>query len=220
MGDYFKDIPSKIFFKVLNQKVRCQATCDLVIKFLKVEYLAKQKYKTRAQAPGVSTLQNTTLSSLSCGIVFSELDAFIELKLQKNLIKRKKRKVNFECRNLRYRVKADTNLERRGRITNSYLKTSPRDSQSQNFKNLFYVRHLRNWLLLLGGSLKDATFVYNLLCRKFQILCLIPSLSSTVGVFSLKKDQRRFLGLNFLLTRCGSNCTNLLSMLKNNSNII
>ena len=220
VGDYFKDIPSKMFFKALNQKVRCQATCDLVIKFLKVEYLAKQKYKTRAQAPGISTLQNTTLSSLSCGIVFSELDAFIELKLQKNLIKRKKRKVNFECRNLRYQVKVDTNLERRGRITNSYLKTSPRDFQSQNFKNLFYVRHLKNWLLLLGGPLKDATFVYNLLCRKFQILCLTPSLSSTVGVFSLKKDQRRFLGLNLLLTRCGSNRTNLLSMLKNNSNII
>ena len=132
-----------MFLRVLNKKVKCSSTYDLIVKFLKAEYLAKQKPNVRTQPIDIRALQNNTLSSLSCGIVFCEFDAFIELRLRKNLTKSKNREVNFAYRNLWYEVKAHNNFERRRRLLNSYLKTSPRDFQTQYFKKLFYVRYLK-----------------------------------------------------------------------------
>ena len=217
-----ENIPNTTILKVLRKRIHCPVTTSLLTQNLKANYIISndlKKQKSNARL-GIYTLQSTSLNPLFYGIVLNELDEFVELKLRKNFFKSKKRTGNFEYRSLRYRIKSKINSNKRWGLINKCFKVQQKTFQNQHFKKLFYVRYLKNWLLLLGGSYEEANTTYNLMFGKLQTLGLTTSLGSKARISLLIKGSHRFLGVRIFVPERTNGFANFSRIMKTNHNLI
>jgi hypothetical protein len=117
------------------------------------------------------------------------LDEFIEEELKIEYTKGKKRKANLEYRKLRYRIKRETDLKKRRVLINECLKVPSKDFYDPDFKRLFYVRYVDDWVILMTGSLKEAKNVRDLVSRKLQSIGLTLNFEKT-HITSLRGKER------------------------------
>lgn len=219
---FIENIPNITILKVLRKRIHCPVTISLLTQNLKANYIISnglKKQKSNARL-GIYTLQSTSLNPLFCGIVLNELDEFVGLKLRKNFFKSKKRTVNFEYRSLRYGIKNKFNYNKRWGLINKYFKAQQKTFQNQHSKKLFYVRYLKNWLLLLGGSHEEANTTSNLIFGKLQTLGLTTSLDSKACIRLLLKGPHRFLGVRIFVPERPNGFANFSRIMKTNHNLI
>ena len=74
----------------------------------------------------------------------------------------------MEYRKLRYQIKRETNLKKRRALINECLKVPSKDFYNPDFKRLFSVRYVDDWVILITGSIKEAKDVRDLVSRKLQ----------------------------------------------------
>jgi len=217
-----ENIPNTTILKVLRKRIHCPVTTSLLTQNLKANYIISNDLKNQKSNArlGIYTLQSTSLNPLFYGIVLNELDEFVELKLRKNFFKSKKRTGNFEYRSLRYRIKSKINSNKRRGLINKCFKVQQKTFQNQHFKKLFYVRYLKNWLLLLGGSYEEANTTYNLMFGKLQTLGLTTSLGSKARISLLIKGSHRFLGVRIFVPERTNGFANFSRIMKTNHNLI
>ena len=115
---------------------------------------------------------NIVLSLLFSNIVLHELDEFIDKELKKEFTKGEKRKANLEYRKLRYRIKRENDLKKRRVLIKNCGKVPSKDFHDLNFKRLFYVRYVNDWVILVAGSLEETKVIRNKVSDKLQSLCL------------------------------------------------
>jgi group II intron reverse transcriptase/maturase len=223
----FDNIQHDMIIKGLKRKVDCVGTLTLVKRILKAGYvldkdlknIGKKKKNVKVYQTNIGTPQGIVLSPLFSNIVLHELDEFIEGKLKTEYTKGKKRKANLEYRKLRYRIKRETDLKKRRVLINECLKVPSKDFYDPDFKRLFYVRYVDDWVILMTGSIKEAKDIRDLVYRKLQSIGLTLNLEKT-HITSLRGNKKcHFLGVNFFIRKNTEKHYKPVSLVKKNTTI-
>jgi RNA-directed DNA polymerase len=199
----FDNIPHNMIIEGISRRVNCPATLNLIKKILNAGYildseLKNQKSKAKVYRSKVGTPQGIVLSLLFCNIVLHELDRFVEEDLKSKYSIGKQRKANLEYRKLRYRIKCETDKNKKKKLINQCLKIPSKDFHDANFKRLYYIRYADDWIILLAGSYEDAITIRSKTSDKLRSLGLTLSLNKT-RITSLRSSKCRFLGVDFFI---------------------
>lgn len=221
----FDNIQHDMIIKGLKRKVDCVSTLTLVKRILNAGYVLDEDLKkigkknAKVYRTNKGHPQGIVLSPLFSNIVLHELDEFIEGKLKSEYTKGKKRKANLEYRKLRYRIKRETDLKKRRVLINECLKVPSKDFYDPNFKRLFYVRYVDDWVILMTGSIKEAKDVRDLVSKKLQSIGLILNLEKT-HITSLRgNNECHFLGMDFFIRKNTDKHHKPVSLVKKNTTI-
>ena len=221
----FDNIQHDMIIKGLKRKVDCVSTLTLVKRILNAGYVLDEDLKkigkknAKVYRTNKGTPQGIVLSPLFNNIVLHELDEFIERKLKTEYTKGKKRKVNLEYRKLRYRIKRETDLKKRRALINECLKVPSKNFYDTDFKRLFYVRYVDDWVILMIGSMKEAKDIRELVSRKLQSLGLTLSLEKT-HITPLRGNKKcHFLGVDFFIRKNTDKHYKPVSLVKKNTTI-
>merc|ERR1712106_1100431 len=221
----FDNIPHNMILKGLKRKIDCVSTLTLVKRILSAGYVLDENLKkvgkknAKVHRTSVGTPQGIVLSPLFSNIVLHELDEFIQEKLKVEYTKGDKRKANLEYRRLRYRIKRETDLKKRRALINYCLKVPSKDFHDPDFKRLFYVRYVDDWVILIAGSLEEANIIRNLVSKKLQSLGLTLNLEKT-HITSLRgKEKSRFLGVDFFIRKNTDKHYKPVSLVEKNTTI-
>ena len=220
----FDNIQYDMIMKGLKRKVDCVSTLTLVKRILNAGYVLDEdlkngKKKAKIFQTNKGTPQGIVLSPLFSNIVLHELDKFIEGELKIEYTKGEKRKANLEYRKLRYRIKRETDLKKRCALINECLKVPSKDFYDSNFKRLFYVRYVDDWVILMTGSIKEAKDVRDLVSKKLQSIGLTLNLEKT-HITSLRgNDKCHFLGVDFFIRKNTDKHHKPVSLVKKNTTI-
>lgn len=220
----FDNIPHSQIMKRIKQKVDCLPTINLVKKILDAGYILDEDLKKfgrkNAQVfkPDVGTPQGIILSPLFSNIVLHELDKFIEVILKEEFSKGKKRKANLEYRKLRYQIKKEDNLKKRRKLIEDCKSVPSKSIEDPDFKRLFYVRFVDDWVILVSGSLSDSRLIRDRVSRKLRELGLELNMEKT-KITSLREGKCRFLGIDFFIRKNTNQHYKPVSLVKKNTNI-
>ena len=205
--DCFDNIPHNMIIKRLKRKVDCVSTLTIVKRILSAGYVQDEDLKkvgkknAKVYRTNLGTPQGIVLSSLFSNIVLHELDEFIQGKLKVEYTKGKKRKANLEYCKLRDQIKRETDLKKRRVLINKCLKIPSKDFYDLDFKRLFYVRYVDDWVILISGSLEETKVIRNLVSKKLQSLGLTLNMEKA-HITSLRgKEKRCFLGVDFFIRK-------------------
>lgn len=221
----FDNIQHDMIIKGLKRKVDCVSTLTLVKRILNAGYVLDEDLKkvgkknAKVYRTNTGIPQGVVLSPLFSNIVLHELDEFIEGKLKIEYTKGKRRKANLEYRKLRYRIKRETDLKKRRVLINECLKIPSKDFYDPDFKRLFYVRYVDEWVILMTGSIKEAKDVRDLVSKKLQRIGLTLNLEKT-HITSLRgKEKCHFLGVDFFIRKNTDKHHKPVSLVKKNTTI-
>jgi len=221
----FDNIQHDMIIKGLKRKVDCVSTLTLAKRILSAGYVLNEDLKkvgkknAKVYRTNVGTPQGVVLSPLFSNIVLHELDEFIEGKLKIEYTKGKKRKANLEYRKLRYRIKRETDLKKRRALINECLKVPSKDFYDPDFKRLFYVRYVDDWVILMTGSIKEAKDLRDLVSRKLQSIGLTLNLEKTHIISLRGKEKCHFLGVDFFIRKNTDKHHKPVSLVKKNTTI-
>ena len=218
----FDNIPHNMILKGLKRKVDCPRTLTLINKILNAGYILDEDLKkvgrksAKVHKSSIGIPQGIVLSPLFSNIVLHELDVYIkeELKFEKG----KKRTANLEYRKLRYRIKRENDLKKRRRLINDCRKVPSKNFNDPNFKRLFYVRYVDDWVLLVAGSFEDAKVIRNKVSEKLKKLGLTLNIEKT-QITLLRKGKCRFLGIDFLIRKNTEEHHKPIRLVKKNTTI-
>jgi group II intron reverse transcriptase/maturase len=203
----FDNIQHNMIMKVLKRKVDCVSTLTLVKRILNAGYVLDEDLKkvgeknTKIYRTNTGIPQGVVLSSVLCNIILHQLDEFIEGKLKIEYTKGKQRRTNLEYRKLRYRIKRETDSKKRRVLINECLKVPSKDLYDPDFKRLFYVRYVDDWIILMTGPIKEAKDVRDLVSRKLQSIGLTLNLEKTHIISLRGKKKCHFLGVDFFIRK-------------------
>lgn len=221
----FDNIQHDMILKGLKRKVDCVSTLTLVKRILNAGYVLDEDLKrigkknAKVYRTNEGTPQEIVLSPLFSNIVLHELDEFIEGKIKIEYTKGEKRKANLEYRKLRYRIKRETDLKKRRVLINKCLKVPSKDFYDPNFKKLFYVRHVDDWVILMTGSIMEAKDVRDLVSKKLRSIGLTLNLEKT-QIISLRGNNKcHFLGVDFFIRKSTDKHHKPVSLVKKNTTI-
>lgn len=202
----FDSVPHEIILKGLMQKVDCDVTLNLIRQILNAGYILSENRKkigiknVRTNATGVGIPSGIILSSFFINMVLHELDKFVNESLCKKYNISIEQKTNLKSDELKYQVERKISMKRRHVLMDHCEIVPLKCFYKIEFKRLFYVRYIDEWVILLVGSLKDVKFVQNKIFKKLQNLGLTLN-KEKIRILSLKKDKCRFLGVDFSMSK-------------------
>jgi len=88
-----------------------------------------------------------------------------------------------------------------------------------NFRRLYYVRYVDNWVILVTGSLKEAKVICDQVSNKLKSLGLTLNLENS-HITSLKNGKCQFLGIDFFILKNIDNYHKLTTLMKKNDTTI
>ena len=107
----------------------------------------------------------------------------------------------MEYHKLKYLINHENDLKKKRVLINKCFKVLSVDFHAIDFKRLFYVRYVDNWVILLTGSYDKAKTIYNKVSKKLQKLGLNLNMKKTY-ITSLKRERRCcFLGVDFFIRK-------------------
>jgi group II intron reverse transcriptase/maturase len=220
----FDNIPHKMILKGLKRKVDCTTTLNLIKRILNAGYILNDDLKkvgpknAKVYKSDIGTPQGIVLSPLFSNIVLHELDEFIINELKSACTVGKKRKANLEYRKLRYQIKSEDNLNKRRVLINNCQKIPLKDINDSEFKRLFYVRYVDDWVVLVAGSMEESKVICNKISDKLRSLGLTLNMEKT-HITSLRDGKCRFLGMDFFIRKNTEKHRKPVRLVKKNTTI-
>jgi len=221
----FDNIPHSMILKGLRRRVDCPATINLIKQILSAGYILNEDLKkvgrkrVKVHKSNIGTPQGIVLSPLFSNIVLHELDVFVEDELKLKFTKGKQRRANPVYRRLNYQIKKDKDQKKKRKLVKQRLKVYSKDIYDPNFRRLYYVRYVDDWVILVAGSFKEAKVIRDQVSNKLKSLGLTLNLEKT-HITSLRDGKCRFLGIDFFIRKNDEKHHKLTTLVKKNNTII
>ena len=221
----FDNIPHSTILKGLRRRVDCPATINLIKQILSAGYILNEDLKkvgrkrVKVHKSNIGTPQGIVLSPLFSNIVLHELDVFVEDELKLKFTKGKQRRANPVYRRLNYQIKKDKDQKKKRKLVKQRLKVYSKDIYDPNFRRLYYVRYVDDWVILVAGSFKEAKVIRDQVSNKLKSLGLTLNLEKT-HITSLRDGKCRFLGIDFFIRKNDEKHHKLTTLVKKNNTII
>ncbi len=202
----FDSIHHSIILRLLGRRLVCQASLNLIKKFLRAGYI--DPVNKLHVSPDVGTPQGNVLSSLLVNIVLHEFDLFMYNKLRPMFNvgthrrnpdhRRVSYRINFFFDNRAYYPSLNKFQRDITKLASMQRKFPYFNVIDPSFKRLAYVRYADDWIVLIKGSKADAIRVKELAGEFIRTLKLTLSDDKT-KVTHLVRDKAKFLG--FYITK-------------------
>lgn len=158
----FDKIPHNLIYKILNSKITCDKTIQLVRKSLEAGYI--DPISNKLITTDIGTPQGSILSPLLSNIVLNELDKYMD-ELKKQFEKGKNRAINKEYNSLTSRIqnlqKFQTGSSEINKLARLKLRTPSTLANDPNFRRMMYLRYADDFVILITGSSDDAHMIRN-----------------------------------------------------------
>merc|ERR1712127_1160800 len=92
----------------------------------------------------------------------------------------------------RYRIKRETDLKKRRVLINKCLRVPSKDFHDPDFKRLFYVRYVDDWVILFAGSLEETKVIRNVVSKKITKFRFNPKYGKNSHNFTKRRKKMSF----------------------------
>jgi group II intron reverse transcriptase/maturase len=195
----FPSIKHTEIVKALRRRIDCPYTINLVKRLLSAGYVVDKKSSKSKQTViknNVGIPQGVVVSPLFCNIVLHELDKFVLGDLNLKYTVGKHRKRNNEYRRIQYALTIRPNEKKK--LLKLRRQTPSKDLMDPNFRRIFYVRYVNDWVILVCGSHKNAVEIRKAVSEKLNTLGLNLNMDKT-RITHLRKGKCKFLGVEFFV---------------------
>lgn len=202
----FDNILHVMILKRLRRRIDCPATINLIKRILGAGYILNEDLKkvglkrAKVHKSNTGTSQGIVLSPLFSNIVLHELDVFVEGELKLKFVTGKQRRSNLAYRKFTYQIKKEQDRKKKRKLVKQRLKVDSKDIYDLNFRRLYYVRYVDDWVILVAGSFKEAKIIRDQVSNKLKSLGLTLNLEKT-HITSLRNGKCRFLGMDFFIRK-------------------
>jgi len=186
----FDSIPHHIIMKLTSQKIGDPRVLELISKFLKAGYLEPSGNLVK---PSVGTPQGGILSPLLCNIVLHQFDLFMD-KTIKIFRKGNKRKDSPAYKKALYLRKKETDPKVRKNLLTALRTLNSNDRMDPNFKRLEYIRYADDFVILVTGSIHEATHIKNNAKEFLRRACGLELNSEKTVITNVADNKWSFLG--------------------------
>ena len=221
----FDNIPHPMILKGLRRRVDCPATINLIKRILSAGYILSEdlkkigRKKAKVHKSNIGIPQGVVLSPLFSNIVLHELDVFVEDELKLKFTKGKQRRANLVYRRLSYQIKKEKDQKKKRKLVKQRLKVYSKDIYDPNFRRLYYVRYVDDWVILVAGPFKEAEVIRDQVSNKLKRLGLTLNLEKT-HITSLRGGKCRFLGIDFFIRKNNDKHHKPTTLVKKNNTTI
>lgn len=185
----FDKIPHSLVLKYLKEEIADTAFLNLIMKYLKGGHIDPKTGKLVRTDIGIP--QGGVLTPILCNIVLDKFDAFMESVIEKFEIG-KKRRHNPEYQRLQHlRKKAKTQHERL-KYLQQMRHVNAGDPKDPNYKRMMYIRYADDFVILIIGSMDEATLMKARCKDALKRLCGAESVEKTLVTHV--KEGFNFLG--------------------------
>jgi group II intron reverse transcriptase/maturase len=150
----FPSISHKILLSLLRKRISCEKFITLVKSSIKAGFVEDGVFKESNKG----LFQGNVTSPILNNVYLHELDVFMD-GLCKDFTSGKSRRKSSLFRNILYRIEKATTVERKKELRKELWQVNSKDPMDPNFKRLFYVRYVDDFVVGVVGSKEDATVI-------------------------------------------------------------
>lgn len=188
-------IPHEVIMKLLQDKIVCTRTLELIKKALEVGYLdPKTKRITKTD---IGTPQGSVLSPLLANIVLHELDKYLVEELMPQYHRGSTRRTNpiyNQFAHIRHTKSGTTTAERANAL--KMMRLTPRmDSNDPNYRRSMYIRYADDFVYLFEGPIREAKIIKEKIKQALQKLTGLE-LNEEKTLITHLNEGFSFLGAN------------------------
>ena len=186
----FTTIDYKILLNLLGKRIGCSKFLGLIKKSIKAGYKENDKFVFSNKG----LFQGNITSPILNNIYLHQLDLFIS-NTAKTFVQGENRKKSTEFRRLSYQMeKAAGDIPKLKKLLKERWKINSKDPFDPNFKRLYYIRYVDDFVVGIVGSRKDTIEIRNKIevFLKNELKLTLSSKKTSITHFS--KDPLFFLG--------------------------
>ncbi len=193
----FDSIPHRIIMKLISKKIGDPRVLELTSKFLNAGYYDPQGNLVK---PTSGTPQGGILSPLLCNIVLHQFDDYMDKLIQK-FRKGDKRRDSSEYKRVAYLRKKASDPRLRRDLLLKLRTLNSNDKLDPNFKRLDYVRYADDFVILVTGSVHEATHIKNNVKEFLKSCCGLELNSEKTVITNIADNKWSFLGAEIFKLR-------------------
>jgi group II intron reverse transcriptase/maturase len=185
----FPSISHKILLSLLRKRISCEKFLTLVKRSIKAGFIEDGVFKESNKG----LFQGNVTSPILNNIYLHELDVFMD-GLCEDFTLGKSRRKSSSFRSIQYMIEKVTDVERKKKLRRKLWQTHSKDPMDPNFKRLFYVRYVDDFVIGIVGSKKDAADIKKRVKRFLEdnLILILNDEKSLITQFS--KTPISFLG--------------------------
>jgi len=158
----FSSISHKILLSLLRKRISCEKFLTLVKRSIKAGFIEDGVFKES----NLGLFQGNITSPILNNVYLHELDVFMD-ELCDDFTSGKYRRRSSFFRNILYRMEKETDIEEIKKLRKELWQVQSKDPMDPNFKRLFYVRYVDDFVVGVVGSRKDAIDI------KERVMCFL-----------------------------------------------
>jgi group II intron reverse transcriptase/maturase len=150
----FPSISHKILLSLLRKRISCEKFLTLVKRSIKAGFVEDGVFKESNKG----FFQGNVTSPILNNVYLHELDVFMD-GLCEDFASGKSRRKSSLFKNISYRIEKATDVEKKKKLRRKLWQVQSKDPMDPNFKRLFYVRYVDDFVVGVVGSREDAVVI-------------------------------------------------------------
>lgn len=147
----FPSISHKILLSLLRKRISCEKFLTLIKRSMKAGYIEDGSFKESNKG----IFQGNITSPILNNVYLHELDAFMDELCEEFALGKHRRKTSL-FRNIQYRIEKATGVDDIRKLRKELWQVNSKDPMDPNFKRLYYVRYVDDFVIGVVGSREDA----------------------------------------------------------------
>ena len=189
INDNFPSVSHKILLNILKKRICCSKFIALIKKSIKSGF--KDNNKFYQSNKGI--FQGNVTSSILNNIYLHELDLFI-ISLMKSFNKGKQRKISSVYSKIQYKMSKLTDSKETRAMRRELWKVNSLDPMDPNFKRLYYVRYVDDFVVGVIGSRKDTLYIKDKIISFLKDVLKLTLSEEKTFITNFSKNSIKFLG--------------------------
>lgn len=153
----FPSISHKVLLRILRKRISCDKFLALIKRSIKVGYVNDGTF----YPSNMGLLQGNITSPILNNVYLHELDVFMG-ELSKNFASGKYRRKNPVFRRIQYLMEGESNRSELKKLRRKFWKIQSKDPVDPNFKRLYYIRYVDDFVIGIVGSREDTISIKNI----------------------------------------------------------
>lgn len=184
----FSSIDHKILLTILSRRISCSKFLALLKKSIKAGYIEDKNFV----ASNKGLLLESIISPILNNIYLHQLDLFV-FNLVESFNKGKNRRKSSDFRRIQYQQGILTENHLKRRMRKEMWKVNSKDPFDPNFRRLYYIRYVNDFIVGVVGSRKDTTEIRNKIDSFLNNELKLISSHTKTSIIHFSKDFIFFL---------------------------
>lgn len=187
--DNFLSVSHKILLNILKKRISCSKFLALIKKSIKAGFKDNNKFYPSNKG----LFQGNVTSPILNNIYLHELDLFV-VSLMKSFHKGKQRRISPAYSKIQYKMSKLNDPKELKTMRRGLWKVNSKDPMDPNFKRLYYVRYVDDFVVGIIGSRKDTIYIKDKIIFFFKDALKLTLSEEKTFITNFSKNPIKFLG--------------------------